>query len=121
MNSHRYIDGLQKTTPDSESIDSQGQHLQRCDRSSSPRKIPKKNYLDVLLETDEKRNDYQRSYEQFIECMKLGVHLNFVDGVEIAELLKGNSSKSEDELISLKEYIDCTKEGQNETEFEGFL
>ena len=49
--------------------------------------------------------------------MKLGVHESFVDGVEIAELLKGNSSKSGDELISMKEYIDCTKEGQNETDY----
>ena len=77
----------------------------------------KKNYLDVFPGIDEKKNDYQRIYELFIECKKFWVHENFVDGVEIAELLKGNSSKSGDELISLKEHIDCTKEGQNENDY----
>ena len=77
---------------------------------------PKKKYLGVLPETDE-RNDYQRIYEQFIECTKLGIHGYFIDGVEIAELLKGNSSKSGDELISLKEHLDCTKEGLNEIDY----
>ena len=80
------------------------------------KKNTKKKFLGVLPGTDEK-NDYQKIYEQFIECMKLGVHGNFIDGVEIAELLKGNSSKSGDELISLKEYIVCTKEGQNEIDY----
>ena len=81
------------------------------------KKNQKKNYLGVFPGTDEKKDDYQRIYDQFIECMKLGVHENLIHGVEIAELLKGNSSKSGDELISLKEYIVCLKEGQNEIDY----
>ena len=78
------------------------------------KKNPVKNYLDMFTEIDENKNDYQKFYEQFVECMKLGVHENFVDGFEIAELLRFNTSKSEDEQISLKEYIDCMKEGQSD-------
>ena len=67
---------------------------------------------------DEGKSDYQRIYEQFVECKELGVHENFIDGVKIAELLKGTSSESGDELISLMEYIIYTKESQNEIEID---
>ena len=54
---------------------------------------------------DEKKNDFQRTYEQIDECVNLGVHENFINGVKIAEPMKGNSSKSGDVLISLKKYM----------------
>ena len=57
------------------------------------KKNPVKNFLDVFTEIDEKKNDDQKIYEQSVECMKLGVHENFVDGIETAELLKVNTSK----------------------------
>ena len=67
-----------------------------------------------MSETAEKKDDYKKFYEQFVECMKLGIHENSVDDFEIAELLRFYTSKSGNEQISLKEYIDRMKEGQND-------
>ena len=44
--------------------------------------------------------------------MKLGIHENFVDNAETAELLRFNTSG--DEQINLKEHVDRMKEGQND-------
>ena len=66
---------------------------------------------------DEDKSDYQGFYEQFVECKELGVHENFIDGVEIAEPMKGYSSELGDVMISLKEYIIYMKESQNEIDY----
>ena len=73
-----------------------------------------KKCLEMFAEIAEKKDDYKKFYEQFVECMKLEIHENSVDDFEIAELLRFNTSKSGDEQISLKKYIDCMKEGQND-------
>ena len=70
--------------------------------------------LEMFAEIDEKKDDYKKFYEQFVECMKLGIHDNTVDDFEIAEFLWFNTSKSGDEQIGLKEYIDRMKDGQND-------
>ena len=44
----------------------------------------------------------------------LGIHENSINGTWIAELLSCNTSKSGDEQISLKEYVDRMKEGQKD-------
>ena len=41
--------------------------------------------------------------------MKLGIYENFVDGSEIAESLRSNTSKSGDEQTNLKERVDRMK------------
>ena len=46
---------------------------------------------------------------QFVKCMNFGTHDNSVDDSEIAEPLRSNTSKSEDEQFNLKEYVDHTK------------
>ena len=71
-------------------------------------------YLEILAEIAELNDAYKKFYEQFVKCVKLGIHENSVDGVEIAELLRFNTSKFGDEQISLKEYVDRMKEGQND-------
>ena len=53
-------------------------------------------------------------YEQIGEHMKPGVHENFVDGFEIAEMSRYNTLKSENEQNRLKEYIDYKKKGQSD-------
>ena len=73
-----------------------------------------KKYLEMLAEIAELNDDYKKFYEQFVKCMKLGIHENSVDGVEIAELLRFNTSKPGDEQISFEEYVDRMKEGQND-------
>ena len=52
-------------------------------------------------------------YEQFGKCLKLGIHEDSTDRTKVAELFKCKTSKTGDEQISLKEYVDRMKEGQN--------
>ena len=64
----------------------------------------------VFPEIDEKKNYYQRINEQFVECVKFGVHESFINGVEIVELLKDMSSEYGDKMIGSKEYNIYTKD-----------
>merc|ERR1719162_1357530 len=66
------------------------------------------------MEIAEKKDDYKKFYEQFSKPMKLGIHEDSTNRTKIAELLRFNTSKSGDEQISLKEYVDRMKEGQND-------
>ena len=51
---------------------------------------------------------------RFGKCLKLGVHEDSTNRTKVAELLRYHTSKSGDEQISLKEYVDRMKEGQND-------
>jgi len=62
----------------------------------------------------ELKDDYKKFYEQFGECLKLGVQGESTHRAKVAELLRYHSSKSGDEQISFKEYVDRMKEGQND-------
>merc|ERR1711976_167422 len=73
-----------------------------------------KKCLEMFAEIAEKKDDYKKFYEQFGKCLKLGVHEDSTNRVKIAELLRYQTSKSGDEFISLKEYVDRMKEGQND-------
>merc|ERR1719189_1579167 len=73
-----------------------------------------KKCLEMFAEIAEKKDDYKKFYEQFGKCLKLGVHEDSTNRTKIAELLRFHTSKSGDEQISLKEYVDRMKEGQND-------
>merc|ERR1739848_718995 len=73
-----------------------------------------KKCLEMFAEISEKKDDYKKVYEQFSKPMKLGIHEASTNRTKIAELLRFNTSKSGDEQISLKEYVDRMKEGQND-------
>merc|ERR1712219_76698 len=73
-----------------------------------------KKCLEMFAEIAEKKDDYKKFYEQFGKCLKLGVHEDSTNRVKIAELMRYQTSKSGDELISFKEYVDRMKEGQND-------
>eukprot|EP00435_Cladocopium_sp_Y103_P041217 s1562_g11.t1 len=79
-----------------------------------------KKCLEMFAEIAEKkerlsnRDDYKKFYEAFGKCLKLGVHEDSTNRTKIAELLRFHTSKSGDEQISLKEYVDRMKEGQND-------
>merc|ERR1711988_1147282 len=81
-------------------------------------KVIKKNLvkkcLEMFAEIAEKKDDYKKFYEQFGKCIKLGVHEDSTNRVKVAELLRYQTSKSGDETISFKEYVDRMKEGQND-------
>ena len=46
--------------------------------------------------------------------MKLGLHEDSTNRTKVAELMRYQTSKSGDEQISFKEYVDRMKEGQND-------
>merc|ERR1719468_130606 len=73
-----------------------------------------KKCLEMFAEIAEKKDDYKKFWEQFGKCLKLGVHEDSTNRTKIAELLRFHTSKSGDELIALKEYVDRMKEGQND-------
>ena len=73
-----------------------------------------KKCLEMFAEIAEKKDDYKKFYEQFGKCLKLGIHEDSTNRTKIAELLRFSTSKSGDEQISLKEYVDRMKEGQND-------
>merc|ERR1712139_216425 len=73
-----------------------------------------KKCLEMFSEIAEKKDDYKKFYEQFSKNLKLGIHEDSTNRTKIAELLRFNTSKSGDEQISLKEYVDRMKEGQND-------
>merc|ERR1712063_237303 len=73
-----------------------------------------KKCLEMFAEIAEKKDDYKKFYEQFSKNLKLGIHEDSTNRTKIAELMRYNTSKSGDEQISLKEYVDRMKEGQND-------
>ena len=81
-------------------------------------RVIKKNFvkkcLQMFQEIGEKKDDYKKFYEQFGKCLKLGIHEDSTNRTKIAELMRYQTSKSGDEQISLKEYVDRMKEGQND-------
>merc|ERR1712007_152864 len=73
-----------------------------------------KKCLEMFAEIAEKKDDYKKFYEQFGKCLKLGIHEDSTNRAKIAELLRYQTTKSGEESISLKEYVDRMKEGQEE-------
>merc|ERR1712122_172237 len=71
-----------------------------------------KKCLEMFAEIGEKKDDYKKFYEQFGKCLKLGIHEDSTNRTKIAELLRFSTSKSGDEQISLKEYVDRMKKGR---------
>jgi len=71
----------------------------------------------MFNELSENAEDYKKFYEQFGKNLKLGVHEDSTNRNKIAELLRFNTSKSGEELVSLKEYVARMKEGQKDIFF----
>merc|ERR1712196_350991 len=72
-----------------------------------------KKSIEMFTEITEKKDDYKKFYEQFGKNLKLGIHEDSTNRAKLADLLRFQTSKSGDEMISLKEYCDRMKEGQN--------
>merc|ERR1719407_53134 len=73
-----------------------------------------KKCIEMFTEIAEKKDDYKKFYEQFCKNLKLGVHEDSTNRAKVADLMRYHTSKSGDEQISLKEYVDRMKEGQND-------
>lgn len=81
-------------------------------------KVIKKNIvkkcLEMFAEIQENQEDYKKFYEQFSKNLKLGIHEDTTNRTKIADLLRFHTSKSGEDLISFKEYIQRMKEGQKD-------
>ena len=79
-------------------------------------KVMKKNIvkrcLEMFSEIQENQEDYKKFYEQFSKNLKLGIHEDSANRNKIADLLRFHTTKSGEDQISLKEYIQKMKEGQ---------
>jgi len=73
-----------------------------------------KKCLEMFAEIAEKSDEYKKFYEQFSKNLKLGVHEDSTNRSKIADLMRYNTSKTGDDQISLKEYVDRMKEGQED-------
>jgi len=73
-----------------------------------------KKCIEMFNEITEKKDDYKKFYEQFGKNLKLGIHEDSTNRNKLADLLRFQTSKSGDEMISFKEYCDRMKEGQND-------
>merc|ERR1712159_986724 len=72
-----------------------------------------KKCLEMFKDIAENAEDYKKFYEQFGKSLKLGIRGDSQNRSKLADLLRYQSTKSDDELTSLKEYISRMKEGQN--------
>merc|ERR1711970_1209861 len=73
-----------------------------------------KKCIELFNEVTENAEDYKKFYEAFAKNLKLGIHEDSTNRAKLAELLRFQTSKSGDDIVSLKEYIDRMKEGQSD-------
>merc|ERR1712072_665361 len=71
-----------------------------------------KRCMEMFNEIAEKKDDYKKFYEQFGKCLKLDVHEDSANRSKLAELLRYRSTKSGEEVTSLKEYVGRMQENQ---------
>merc|ERR1711937_112843 len=70
--------------------------------------------LEMFAEIAENQEDYKKFYEQYSKNLKLGIHEDTTNRKKLADLLRFHTSKSGEDLISLKDYIARMKEGQKD-------
>lgn len=73
-----------------------------------------KKCLELFQEISENAEDYKKFYEQFSKNLKLGIHEDSNNRQKMAEFLRYHTSKSGEEMISLKDYVGRMKEGQKD-------
>lgn len=81
-------------------------------------KVIKKNVvkkcLEMFAEIAENQEDYKKFYEQFSKNLKLGIHEDTTNRKKLCDLLRFHTSKSGEDMISFKDYVQRMKEGQKD-------
>jgi len=80
-------------------------------------RVIKKNLVKKCLEMfqaiSEDKDQFKIMQEQFAKNLKLGVHEDATNRTKIIDLLRWQTSKSGNEVVSLREYVDRMKDGQD--------
>jgi len=71
-----------------------------------------KKCMEMFSSIQENAEDFKKFNEQFGKNLKLGIHEDSTNRNKLAELLRFSSSKSGEDVISLKDYVARMKEGQ---------
>ena len=84
-------------------------------------KVIKKNVikkvLEALTELSEDSEKYLEFYKSFSKNLKLGIHEDTGNKDKLSELLRYKTTKSDDDFVSLKDYVARMKENQKDIYF----
>ncbi|KAH9532957.1 hypothetical protein CY35_18G026500 [Sphagnum magellanicum] len=73
-----------------------------------------KKCLEMFTEISENKEEYNKFYESFGKNLKLGIHEDSVNRSKLADLLRYQSTKSGEDVTSLKDYVTRMKDGQTD-------